>query len=207
MQIVKEWAMFTTTYRPLQVTNPQDKQFATHRLQLPYKYSLSLMTINITLHWLLFNAIYIFVSIGGYYDLNQTADPSLPPNTAVAVQFSESALLALIVASSTLIYVPVLPGLKRLPTDSINSGSNSMALSATHHASTQVYKSRNVTEISERITEPLVPPPPPLSIVRSRSSEGDCSYETNANVGMVTTRTQTRGNSEGSDLSSVHIPE
>ncbi|KAI1741085.1 hypothetical protein F4680DRAFT_458292 [Xylaria scruposa] len=213
MQMAKEWAMFATAYRPLRVTHPQGEQFATYRLQLPYKYSLSLMTISITLHWLLPNAIYIFSDTElGYYDLNQTADPSLPPNTAVAVQFSESALLALIVASTALICVPVLLGLKRLPTDSINSGSNSMALSVACHASTRGYKSRNVAEASEHVTrslssQPLVPLPTPLSIVRNRPSEGDCYYETNANASMIITRTQTRENSEGSDSNLARISE
>ncbi|KAI1750637.1 hypothetical protein F4782DRAFT_548583 [Xylaria castorea] len=198
MQMAKEWAMFTTAYHPLRVTDPQGEQFATYRLQLPYKYSLPLIAISIALHWLLSNTIYVFVSIG--------VDPSLPPNTGIAVQFSESALLALIVASIALICVPILLGLKRLPADSINCGSNSLALSAVCHSSTLVYKSGNATKISEHITEPLSPQPlvplsPPLSTARNGSGEENYSYGINTNASMITIGTQIWAASEGSDLS------
>ncbi|KAI0457198.1 hypothetical protein F5B21DRAFT_512771 [Xylaria acuta] len=178
MQMAKEWATLATAYHPLRVTEPKGEQFATYRLQLPYKYSIPLIA---------------------------TTDPSLPPNTDVAVEFSESALLAVIVASIALISVPVLLGLKRIPAHSINSGSNSLALSAACHASTLVCKSRNVTEISEHVTEPLSPrpmvlPSSPLDAVRDGSGEEDGGYGINSNGSMVTTGTQIWADPEASEL-------
>ncbi|KAI8946615.1 hypothetical protein F4801DRAFT_596340 [Xylaria longipes] len=199
MQMAKEWAMFTTAYHPLRVTEPKGEQFATYRLQLPYKYSLPLIVVSIALHWLLSNAIYIFISIGGYYEYT-IDDPSLPPNTGVAVEFSASALLSLIVASIGLISIPILLGLKRLPADSIDSGSNSLALSAACHASTLLYNSRNMTKTSEHDTKPPSPPP---GVVPNRPGEEHNGSDINRNDSMTTTGIQVWADLEASELNSL----
>ncbi|RYC56619.1 hypothetical protein CHU98_g9592 [Xylaria longipes] len=199
MQMAKEWAMFTTTYHPLRVTEPKGEQFATYRLQLPYRYSLPLIAVSIVLHWLLSNAIYIFISIGGYYEYT-IDDPSLPPNTGVAVEFSASALLSLIVASIGLISIPILLGLKRLPADSIDSGSNSLALSAACHASTLLYNSRNMTKTSEHDTKPPSPPP---GVVPNRPGEEHNGSDINRNDSMTTTGIQVWADPEASELNSL----
>ncbi|KAI0180980.1 hypothetical protein GGR52DRAFT_577653 [Hypoxylon sp. FL1284] len=159
LQAAQEWALFSEKYRPIRVTDPQGEQFATYRLQLPYKYSLLLIAVSIVLHWLLSNAIYLFVSTGGahtstkikyeiitnafqgYYDnlfppdLEIGPDTSLPPHTDVAVGFSPYALLAILILSCLLIIIPVLLSLKRLSPNTVDIGSNSFALAAACHVS------------------------------------------------------------------------
>lgn len=61
----KEWNSYGLDYRPLRVTRPQGQQRSTYRLQLPYQYSIPLIIISIFLHWLVSNALYVFVLEGG----------------------------------------------------------------------------------------------------------------------------------------------
>ncbi|OTA91025.1 hypothetical protein M434DRAFT_33071 [Hypoxylon sp. CO27-5] len=140
LQMAREWALFSEGYHPLRVTDPQGEQYATYRLQLPYKYSLPLIAVSIFLHWLLSNTIYLFISTGGYYGTSNfisgaKVDSSLPPNTAIAVGYSLYSLMTLLIASCVLILIPILPSLKRLPPNMVNIGNNSFALSAACHVS------------------------------------------------------------------------
>ncbi|KAI6083546.1 hypothetical protein F4821DRAFT_271700 [Hypoxylon rubiginosum] len=138
LQAAREWALFSEKYQPLRVTDPQGDQFATYRLQLPYKYSLPLIAVSITLHWLLSNIIYLFVSIGGAHTIAKIymrPDPSLPPSTGIAVGFSSYALLAMLIVSCLLIIIPVLLSLKRLSPNMVDVGNNSFALAAACHVS------------------------------------------------------------------------
>lgn len=63
----KEWNAYGTDYRPLRVTQPQGQQRSTYRLQLPYRYSVPLIVVSIFLHWLVSNALYVFVLEGGEF--------------------------------------------------------------------------------------------------------------------------------------------
>ncbi|KAI1779055.1 hypothetical protein F4818DRAFT_238026 [Hypoxylon cercidicola] len=140
LQMAREWALFSEEPHPLRVTDPQGEQYATYRLQLPYKYSLPLIAVSIFLHWLLSNMIYLFVSLGGYYGEfflpgGTNNDPSLPPNTAVAVGFSTYSIMGMLVMSCVLITIPILLSLKRLSPNTVNIGTNSFALSAACHVS------------------------------------------------------------------------
>ncbi|KAI2467389.1 hypothetical protein F4781DRAFT_423354 [Annulohypoxylon bovei var. microspora] len=140
LQMAREWSLYSEGYYPLRVTDPKDEQYSTYRLQLPYKYSIPLIIISISLHWLLSNTIYLFISTGGYFGTNSfiargLIDPSLPANTAIAVGYSSYSLLGLIVVSCVLVVVPFFLSWKRLPSNMVNIGSNSLALSAACHAS------------------------------------------------------------------------
>ncbi|KAI1140191.1 hypothetical protein F5Y05DRAFT_403222 [Hypoxylon sp. FL0543] len=149
LQMAREWSLFSEGYHALRVTDPKGDQYSTYRLQLPYKYSLPLIAISIFLHWLLSNTIYLFISTGGklssqklsgYFGTDSFVgdnliDPSLPPNTAIAVGYSSWSLLGLLVSSCVLVLVPIVLGLKRLPPNMVNVGSNSLALSAACHVS------------------------------------------------------------------------
>jgi hypothetical protein len=64
LQMAREWARFSTEYRPLRVTKPEGKQVSTYRLQLPYRYSVPLLAVSAFLHWMMSNAFYIFVGQG-----------------------------------------------------------------------------------------------------------------------------------------------
>ena len=60
-----EWQSLGVKHRPLRVTRPRGEQWSTYRLQLPYRYSIPLLTISIMLHWFTSNAIFVFWSEGG----------------------------------------------------------------------------------------------------------------------------------------------
>ncbi|KAI1776297.1 hypothetical protein F4818DRAFT_413614 [Hypoxylon cercidicola] len=188
LQTAREWAVFLEEYRPLRVTDPKGEQHATYWLQLPYKYSIPLIIVSIGLHWLLSDAIYLFVSIGGYYEeLTRGAqpDPSLPPNTTVNVGFSIYALWTMMVVLCVLAVFPIHLSLELLPLHMVNIGNNSFALSAACHAS----RLSNATEPPRRTSTRN----PTLSMrlsnllkLKNRSTEGpyDAIGETSLETGF-----------------------
>jgi hypothetical protein len=54
-----EWSKYSVEFRALRVTEPRGSQNSTYRLQLPYRFSIPLMIVSITLHWLYSNCIYV----------------------------------------------------------------------------------------------------------------------------------------------------
>jgi hypothetical protein len=54
----REWANFSISFRPLRVSRPRGSQKSTYRLQLPYRWSIPLIIVSGTLHWLVSNASY-----------------------------------------------------------------------------------------------------------------------------------------------------
>ncbi|KAI0550664.1 hypothetical protein F4679DRAFT_572808 [Xylaria curta] len=141
LQMAKEWTRFGEGFNSLRVTEPRGQQYSTYRLQLPYKYSVSLIVAGASLHWLLSNTIYVFVSTGGYFPTNYSndffeGDPSLPTDTAVAVGYSPPSLVVMIIVSSILIAIPPVLTFKRLASNITQPGNNSLAISAACHSST-----------------------------------------------------------------------
>ncbi|KAK6864134.1 hypothetical protein PG995_000662 [Apiospora arundinis] len=139
LQMAREWSLFASGYHPLRVTDPKGDQYSTYRLQLPYKYSIPLILTSIFLHWLLSNTLYVFISEGGYYGTEYFPsgrdDAVLPPNTAVAVGSSGYSLMALLCVSCVLVTFPLVLSFQKLPIGMVNVGSNSLAISASCHAS------------------------------------------------------------------------
>ncbi|KAI0137809.1 hypothetical protein F4776DRAFT_670802 [Hypoxylon sp. NC0597] len=194
LQMAREWSHFSEGYHALRVTDPKGDQYSTYRLQLPYKYSIPLILISIFLHWLLSNTIYLFISTGGYFGTdgfiaNNREDPSLPPNTAVAVGYSSWSLLGLLIVSCVLILAPIILSVKRLPSNMVHIGSNSLALSAACHVSplSHAVKARPNSPLSKspatsKFDLPLTPQSPgrPRTLLR-----GDAySYEGIGNDGI-----------------------
>ncbi|KAI1370773.1 hypothetical protein F4677DRAFT_457612 [Hypoxylon crocopeplum] len=177
LQMAREWSLFSQGYRPLRVTDPKGDQYTTYRLQLPYKYSVPLIMISIFLHWLLSNTIYLFISTGGYFGTDNflfqaQVDTSLPPNTAIAVGYSGYSLLVMLVVSCVLVPIPVFFALKKLPSNMVNIGSNSLALSAACHVSRLSHAVKPRAEslmpnspASSRLDFPLSPSSPQYSRV------------------------------------------
>ncbi|KAI0186434.1 hypothetical protein EV127DRAFT_371216 [Xylaria flabelliformis] len=137
----QEWAQFGYGFFPLRVTEPKGHQVSTYRLQLPYRYSLSLMAVSIFLHWVLANTIYVLISVGGYYNYDSTlSDSSLPADAATLVGYSPTALLTLTIVSIILALIPPIWSLlTRLPPNIVVPGCNSLAISAACHVSNLSY--------------------------------------------------------------------
>nr|UPM17953.1 putative multipass membrane protein [Hypoxylon sp. CO27-5] len=194
LQTAREWSLFSEGYHALRVTDPKSDQYSTYRLQLPYKYSIPLILISIFLHWLLSNTIYLFVSTGGYFGtdsfiVNNRNDPSLPPNTAVAVGYSSWSLLTLLIVSCVLTLVPIILSLKRLPSNMVHIGSNSLALSAACHVSplSHAVKARSNSLLSKSpVTSKFDLPATPqsLELPRTRPAGESYSYEGIKNDGI-----------------------
>ncbi|KAI1359401.1 hypothetical protein F5Y08DRAFT_332352 [Xylaria arbuscula] len=158
----REWAQYGYGFFPLRVTDPkQGHQLSTYRLQLPYRYSLSLMVVSIFLHWVLANTIYVLISTGGYnengnYGYRTTPnDPSLPADAATLVGYSPGALLTLMLVSIILALIPPIWSLLvRLPPNIVIPGCNPLALSAACHVSDTSCVAMKLTDEYEGLASP-----------------------------------------------------
>ncbi|PLB45493.1 hypothetical protein P170DRAFT_389378, partial [Aspergillus steynii IBT 23096] len=65
MLVAAEWDRYARHRRPLRVSWPRGQQRSTYYLSLPYRYSIPLLVLSATLHWLLSQSIF-FVSIKTY---------------------------------------------------------------------------------------------------------------------------------------------
>jgi hypothetical protein len=64
-------------------------------------------------------------------------DPDFPADTVVTIGYSTTAVLTMLLVSLFLISIPIVLSVKKLPANMVNVGSNSIAISAACHASTQ----------------------------------------------------------------------
>ncbi|KAI0847467.1 hypothetical protein F5Y00DRAFT_271216 [Daldinia vernicosa] len=187
LQMAREWSLFSEGYQPLRVTDPKGGQYSTYRLQLPYKYSIPLIATSIFLHWLLSNKYYLSFHISrstGLFLSGIKADPSLPPNTAIALGYSGYSLLVMLVVSCFLILLPAILSIKKLPSNMVIIGSNSLALSAACHVSSlsHAVASRATPLFADYSTPSLVDFPPTLkSSKRSYTPPADDIYTEEGN--------------------------
>ncbi|KAH8429848.1 uncharacterized protein LDX57_007519 [Aspergillus melleus] len=66
MLVAAEWDRYARHRRPLRVSWPRGQQRSTYYLSLPYRYSLPLLALSATLHWLVSQSIF-FVNIRTYF--------------------------------------------------------------------------------------------------------------------------------------------
>jgi hypothetical protein len=175
----KEWARMSTKYKGLRVTDPKGHQKATHRLQIPYRYSIPLIMTNLGLHILLSTALYIFISEGDYYEdplVRVQPNPSLPPGAGISVGVSFTAALIvaglLILLSTSSLY----SAFKHIPESTPVVGCNSFAIAAACHISPLARPDPGLTTISglptrQQNDESDIELKRPASIARSRSAE------------------------------------
>ncbi|UZP43383.1 hypothetical protein NXS19_011199 [Fusarium pseudograminearum] len=140
----KEWNSYGGAFKPLRVSQPKGQQQSTYRLQLPYRYSIPLMIVSTLMHWLVSNAIYVFVAEGDYYELRQLATKSSSLNTDdlgtglskdayVGVGYSTPTILVLLIATIILPVVPTLLRHRKVKTSMTLSGASSAVISAACH--------------------------------------------------------------------------
>ncbi|KAI1098653.1 hypothetical protein F4804DRAFT_116259 [Jackrogersella minutella] len=98
----------------------------------------------------------------GYFDTDyfvsqRYVDLSLPANTAVVVGYSGWSLLGLMVTSCVLITIHIVLSLKRIPSNMVIVGSNSLALSAACHVSniSHAIKGRRDSSLNDSQTSPI----------------------------------------------------
>ncbi|KAI0191032.1 hypothetical protein EV127DRAFT_453382 [Xylaria flabelliformis] len=137
--VEKEWNAFSISYQPLRVSYPAGQQVSSYRLQLPYRYSVPLILISIALHWVLSNAVFLYINEGGYLSpslgLYKFEGPSsISEGSVIAVGFSPLFFLVLFIASFLLIILPlVLLGFYKMKGRMVTGGWNSLVVSAACH--------------------------------------------------------------------------
>ncbi|KPA39095.1 hypothetical protein FLAG1_08052 [Fusarium langsethiae] len=138
-----EWNSYGGSFQPLRVSQPKGQQRSTYRLQLPYRYSIPLIIVSIFMHWLVSNAIYVFVVEGDYYELHQLVDVSsldagvpgigLSKDAYVGVGYSTLTILVLFITSVILPGIPTLLGQRKVKTSMPLVGASSVVMSAACH--------------------------------------------------------------------------
>ncbi|KAI0196913.1 hypothetical protein F4808DRAFT_299763 [Astrocystis sublimbata] len=135
-----EWNSYGSIYTPLRVSQPVGQQTSTYRLQMPYRYGIPLIVASALLHWLLSNAIFTFITEGGYWKgvggplLGVASQLGLSDeDTIVALGYSPTAMLALLISALVFIPLPALVSFRKLKNAMVLGGSNSLIISATCH--------------------------------------------------------------------------
>ncbi|KAI1426552.1 hypothetical protein F5Y12DRAFT_741485 [Xylaria sp. FL1777] len=137
--VEKEWNAFSVSYKPLRVSYPAGQQTSTYRLQLPYRYSVPLILISITLHWLVSNAVFLYVNEGGYWTGSDSLigldnEFSVSDDSLIAIGYSPLFFLLLFIASFLFIICPpVLLGFSKMKGNMVAGGWNSLVISAACH--------------------------------------------------------------------------
>ncbi|KAI0532325.1 hypothetical protein GGR58DRAFT_490699 [Xylaria digitata] len=164
LQVEKEWNSFGSDFQPLRVSYPVGEQVSSYRLQLPYRYSIPMITISIILHWVVSNAVFLYIIDGGYVQNGATQAPEflekfgLSESSFIAIGYSPFFLLVLFIASFIFIVCPpVLIGVKKLKYKMVAGGCNSLVISAACHPSDLEtrQKAPNAVRAEERENTPL----------------------------------------------------
>ncbi|RFN51744.1 hypothetical protein FIE12Z_3947 [Fusarium flagelliforme] len=114
---------------PLRVSAPRGSQQGTHRLQLPYMWSIPLIAMSGILHWLLSNCLFPKVNIG--YEAYPPYGESIWSGRGLG--FSTLAVLITIAICFCAILIPIFIGRKKLSKDMVVFAGNSVVLSAACH--------------------------------------------------------------------------
>ncbi|KAF7525639.1 hypothetical protein G7054_g11020 [Neopestalotiopsis clavispora] len=140
--VEQEWNSYSRKHRPLRVSYPIGKQTSTYRLQLPYKYSISLIAVSILLHWLVSNAMFLFIIEGGAKGTGLD-DVSPRPDLAESMGVSSDAVIAvgysglsILICFCVGIFVatcPIIFGCRKLKSDMVVGATNSLVISAACH--------------------------------------------------------------------------
>ncbi|KAH6877091.1 hypothetical protein B0T10DRAFT_552213 [Thelonectria olida] len=152
--MAREWARMGVAYRPLRVTEPRGEQTSTYRLQMPYSWGIPCIISAILVHWLASNACYVFMADGGFYG-SPTGTPVMSVNRMgfsgygfVAMGYSTTAIVASIAVFAAVICVPLVFSAKRMPSNMVIVGSNSLAIAAACHGSV-VSKAKDSGQVAE----------------------------------------------------------
>ncbi|RGP72657.1 hypothetical protein FLONG3_6665 [Fusarium longipes] len=117
-----------TVFSSLRVTNPTGQQRSTYRLQLPYRWSIPLLTFSTVLHWVYSNCIYV-----NHYDYYSPVPPYNHDSSSYGLQYSSIAILVALVLSTIIAIAPLIFSRVRLPGDIVLGGNNSQVISAACH--------------------------------------------------------------------------
>ncbi|KAH6984343.1 hypothetical protein BKA56DRAFT_630797 [Ilyonectria sp. MPI-CAGE-AT-0026] len=111
----KEWNSYGRDYRPLRVTRPRGQQLSAYRLQLPYRYSVPLISMCV------------------HHDHAISLKTGLDDDAFVGIGWSAPALLALLAAVSMMAVIALILMSRHIKSPMPLAGNNSLVLSAACH--------------------------------------------------------------------------
>ena len=114
--------------RPLRVTSPKGAQRSTYWLQLPYTYSLALLTLSSALSWLASQSLFLVqIDI-----VNAARSTGIPLSSC---GFSPGAIILTLIVASIIALGAILTALRRFPSGMPLASTCSAAISAACHPS------------------------------------------------------------------------
>ncbi|KAK6858563.1 hypothetical protein PG995_006262 [Apiospora arundinis] len=138
MQVEKEWNSYGLANRPLRVSYPHGQQTSTYRLQLPYKYSIPLLTTSALLHWVVSNCLFILIVDGRWEGRSRSSDQlrqafDQPQGTIVSMGYSALAVVILFALGALFVLSPFFFASTKLKSGMPSGGTDSLVLSAACH--------------------------------------------------------------------------
>jgi hypothetical protein len=129
-----EWSKIGFGRTKLRTSIPEGQQRTTYFLQLPYKYSLPLMVLMSSLHWLVSQSFFV-INVTGYSGSsgNWVAETGPTDKVGWALNYSPLAIIFTIVVSIFLISLLIGLGFRRLHSEIPVVGSCSVLISAACH--------------------------------------------------------------------------
>ncbi|KAF2136591.1 uncharacterized protein K452DRAFT_237208, partial [Aplosporella prunicola CBS 121167] len=129
MLLAAEWASFSTTRKGLRVSHVRHgAQRAKYFLQVPYRWSIPLMVLSATLHWLVSESVFL-ASID---TLDPRGDPS-EEDSVTTCGYSPLAMIFTILVGAVVIIFAVFMGLRKLDLGMPVVGSCSLGIAAACH--------------------------------------------------------------------------
>lgn len=107
MLLAHEWNGYAHERKPLRVTDPHGTQRSTYRLQLPYKYGISLLAVSAILHWLVSQSL--FLGNVTSHDPDGQETPGFP---IFAIGYSCIAIITVILLGVVVMIIGLLNGFR-----------------------------------------------------------------------------------------------
>ena len=102
MLVADEWNGFIQERKTLRLSSPRGIQRSSYFLSLPYRFSLPLMFVSVTMHWLISQSVFVIQSIGVVYGTSfyrsPVYDSSLVGWSSIAMVYSLVVGLVMVVA-------------------------------------------------------------------------------------------------------------
>ncbi|KAI4732554.1 hypothetical protein E4T50_16873 [Aureobasidium sp. EXF-12298] len=127
MMLGQEYSGYAKHRKPLRVSRPEGEQRSTYRLQLPYRYSIPLMTAMAGLHWLVARSIFLVEIEVFDYDGNALA------KAISTCGFSSIAVVLSLFVSGIIILALLANGARKLESGMPLASSCSLAITAACH--------------------------------------------------------------------------
>ncbi|GIZ44544.1 hypothetical protein CKM354_000774000 [Cercospora kikuchii] len=138
MVLAGEYAEYASSPTPLRVSRPKDKQRSTYWLQIPYKYSIPMLSLSALLHWLISRSLF-FIKLEVMDPSGNLRQPEKDENGLygasgyTGVAFSGGAAMIALIIWIVMILALIFYSDRKVDTRIPLAGSCSLAISAACH--------------------------------------------------------------------------